>query len=73
MSAFLQSGRSDTPKSGKTKVRFRPEADIVANEDFATEELIIRFVCSELGRVKLLYAAPEALIHGRVLPQTRYP
>jgi len=27
MSPFLQSGRSDTPKSGQTKVRFRPEAD----------------------------------------------
>ena len=26
MAAFLQSGRSDTPKSGKTKVRFRPLA-----------------------------------------------
>ncbi len=26
MSAFLQSGRSDAPKSTKTKVRFRPGA-----------------------------------------------
>ena len=26
MSAFLQSGRSDAPKSTKSKVRFRPEA-----------------------------------------------
>ncbi len=60
-----------SPKITILKDRFRPEADIVANEDFATEELIIRFLCSELGRVKLLYAAPEALIHGRVLPQTR--
>ncbi len=25
MSAFPESGRSDTPKSGKTKVRFRPK------------------------------------------------
>ncbi len=29
MSPFLQSGRSDAPKSGKTNVRFRPEADIM--------------------------------------------
>ncbi len=28
MSAFPESGRSDTPKSGKTKVRFRPLADV---------------------------------------------
>ncbi len=29
MSAFLQSGRSDAPKSTKSKVRFRPEADLL--------------------------------------------
>ena len=28
MSAFLQSGRSDAPKSTKSKVRFRPEAAV---------------------------------------------
>ena len=31
MSAFLQSGRSDTPKSTKTEVRFWPGADIVVS------------------------------------------
>ena len=71
MSVFLQSGRSNHRNLNEIRVRFRPEADIVANEDFATEELIIRFLYSELGRVKLLYAAPEALKHGRVLPQIR--
>jgi len=28
MSAFPESGRSDTPKSSEFKVRFRPEADV---------------------------------------------
>ena len=28
MSAFPESGRSEAPKSGKTKVRFRPRADM---------------------------------------------
>ena len=38
MSAFLQSGRSDTPRSGKTKVRFRPEADIAHHKFHRLDE-----------------------------------
>ena len=45
MSAFLQSGRSDTPKSGKTKVRFRPRADV-------TDEGIAELRASYLTNIK---------------------
>ena len=32
MSAFPESGRSEAPKSGKTKVRFRPQAVILGQD-----------------------------------------
>ncbi len=38
MSAFLQRGHSDTPKSGKTKVRFRPEADLAHHKFHRLDE-----------------------------------
>ncbi len=38
MSAFLQSGRSETPKSMKIRVRFRPEADLAHHKSHRLDE-----------------------------------
>ncbi len=38
MSAFLQSGRSDTPKTVEMKVRFRPQADLAHHKFHRLDE-----------------------------------
>ncbi len=61
-SAFPESGHKDWSIRAVSSGRFRPTAVMAANEDFDAAELILRYLFSEFGRVKLPYAIFKVLI-----------